>query len=308
MAYTPTYHDITVNNSVNVHYFEAGSKSIPTLLLLHGFPSSSTQYRDLAPLLSHKYHIIAPDLPGFGLTTVPSDFTYTFDNLAAVIQSFLATLQITSYAVYVFDYGAPTAWRLALANPSAITAIISQNGNAYTEGLSEDFWAPIKKLWNYSSPSPSNPTSLDTEAHTWLRSNYLTLAATRMQYTAGFPSSDLPLINPSDWTLDYLQNEAGRSNQDIQLSLFADYGRNLDSYPALHAYFREHQPPVLAIWGKNDPIFIPPGAEAFKRDLPNAVVKFVDAGHFALQTKRWEIAEEILSFLGGVGETKLKGL
>jgi pimeloyl-ACP methyl ester carboxylesterase len=129
-----------------------------------------------------------------------------------------------------------------------------------------------------------------------------------MQYTAGFPSSDLPLINPSDWTLDYLQNEAGRQNQDIQLSLFADYGRNLDSYPALHAYFREYQPPVLAIWGKGDPIFIPPGAEAFKRDLPDAVVKFVDAGHFALQTKRWEIAEEILSFLGGVGETKLKGL
>lgn len=306
MAYTPTYHDVTVNNSVKVHYFEAGSKHLPTLLLLHGFPSSSTQYRDLAPLLAHKYHIIAPDFPGFGLTQAPSDFAYNFDNLAAVIEAFLATLQITSYAVYVFDYGAPVAWRLALHNPSAITAIISQNGNAYEEGLGEEFWAPIKKLWNYSTTS--NSSDLNTEAHSWLRENYLTLAATRMQYTAGFPSTDLPLINPSDWTLDFLQNEAGRENQDRQLALFADYGRNLDSYPALHAYFRESQVPVLAIWGKNDPIFVPAGAEAFRRDLPNAVVKFVDAGHFALQTKRWEIAEEILRFLGSVGELKLKGL
>ena len=293
MAYIPTYHDVTVNDSVKVHYFEAGDKSLPTLLLLHGFPSSSTQYRDLAPLLSHKYHIIAPDLPGFGLTATPSNFVYTFDNLAAVIQSFLATLQITSYAIYVFDYGAPVGWRLALANPSAITAIISQNGNAYAEGLSEPFWAPIKKLWDYSTS-----TDLTTPAHSWLRENYLTLPATRMQYTAGVPPADLPLINPSDATLDFLQNEAGRENQDRQLALFADYGRNVDSYPALHAYFRASQVPVLAIWGANDPIFIPPGAEAFKRDLPGAMVRFVDAGHFALQTKRWEIAEEVLKFLG----------
>lgn len=293
MAYIPTYHDVTVNDSVKVHYFEAGDRSLPTLLLLHGFPSSSTQYRDLAPLLSHKYHIIAPDLPGFGLTATPSNFVYTFDNLAAVIQSFLATLQITSYAIYVFDYGAPVGWRLALANPSAITAIISQNGNAYAEGLSEPFWAPIKKLWDYSTS-----TDLTTPAHSWLRENYLTLPATRMQYTAGVPPADLPLINPSDATLDFLQNEAGRENQDRQLALFADYGRNVDSYPALHAYFRASQVPLLAIWGANDPIFIPPGAEAFKRDLPGAVVRFVDAGHFALQTKRWEIAEEVLKFLG----------
>ena len=293
MAYIPTYHDVTVNDSVKVHYFEAGDKSLPTLLLLHGFPSSSTQYRDLAPLLSHKYHIIAPDLPGFGLTATPSNFVYTFDNLAAVIQSFLATLQITSYAIYVFDYGAPVGWRLALANPSAITAIISQNGNAYAEGLSEPFWAPIKKLWDYSTS-----TDLTTPAHSWLRENYLTLPATRMQYTAGVPPADLPLINPSDATLDFLQNEAGRENQDRQLALFADYGRNVDSYPALHAYFRASQVPLLAIWGANDPIFIPPGAEAFKRDLPGAMVRFVDAGHFALQTKRWEIAEEVLKFLG----------
>lgn len=298
MAYIPTYHDVTVNDSVKVHYFEAGDKSLPTLLLLHGFPSSSTQYRDLAPLLSHKYHIIAPDLPGFGLTATPTNFVYTFDNLAAVIKSFLATLQIPSYAIYVFDYGAPVGWRLALANPSAITAIISQNGNAYAEGLSEPFWAPIKKLWDYSAYA--DPTDLTTPAHSWLRENYLTLPATRMQYTAGVPPRDLPFINPSDATLDFLQNEAGRENQDRQLALFADYGRNVDSYPALHAYFRASQVPLLAIWGANDPIFVPPGAEAFRRDLPGAVVKFVGAGHFALQTKRWEIAEEVVKFLGSV--------
>ena len=292
MTYVPTYHDLTVNDSVTVHYFEAGDKSLPTLLLLHGFPSSSTQYRDLAPLLAHKYHIIAPDLPGFGLTKAPADFIYTFDNLANIILGFLATLQTTSYAIYVFDYGAPIGWRLALHNPSAITAIISQNGNAYAEGLSESFWAPIKETWNPTTNDNNSP------AREWLRANYLTLSATRTQYTAGFPQSDLPLINPSDWTFDYLQNEAGRENQDRQLDLFRDYGRNVDSYPALHAYFRKSQVPLLAIWGKNDPIFLPPGAEAFKRDLPSAVVKFVDAGHFALQTKRWEIAEEILEFLG----------
>lgn len=298
MAYTPTYHDVTVNDSVKIHYFEAGDPSLPTLLLLHGFPSSSTQYRDLAPLLSHKYHTIAPDLPGFGLTQVPANFVYTFDNLAATIQSLLATLQITSYAIYVFDYGAPVGWRLALSNPSSITAIISQNGNAYTEGLSEPFWAPIKKLWDYASPTYSDPSNLSTPAHAWLRENYLTLPATHTQYTAGVPSQDLPLINPSDATLDFLQNQSGAENQDIQLTLFADYGRNVDSYPALHAYFRASQVPLLAIWGRNDPIFIPPGAEAFKRDLLGAVVRFVDAGHFALQTKRWEIAEEVLGFLG----------
>jgi len=292
MAYIPTYHNVTVNDSVNVHYFEAGNKSLPTLLLLHGFPSSSTQYRDLAPLLSHKYHIIAPDFPGFGLTTAPSDFVYTFDNLAAVTQALLTTLNIPSYAIYVFDYGAPIGWRLALANPSAITAIISQSGNAYAEGLGAAFWAPIQTLWN--------PSTATTEARDWLRENYLTLAATHMQYTTGVPAADLPLINPSDAALDYLQNEAGRENQDRQLALFADYGGNLDSYPALHAYFRASQVPLLAIWGAGDPIFVPAGAEAFKRDLPRAVVKFVDSGHFALQTKRWEIAEEVLEFLGGV--------
>jgi pimeloyl-ACP methyl ester carboxylesterase len=290
MAYVPTYHDVTVNN-VDVHYFTAGSASLPTLLLLHGFPSSSTQFRDLAPLLSHKYHIVALDFPGYGLTKAPSDFAYTFENLASVTLAFLAALQISSYSIYVFDYGAAVGWRLALANPSAVTAIISQNGNAYNEGFGQPFWKPIMETWNTNNSAP---------AREWLRENYLTLAATEMQYTAGFPESDLKLINPSDWTLDFLQNEQGAANQERQLDLFYDYRRNVETYPAVHEYFRKSQVPLLAIWGKGDPIFVPPGAEAFKQDLPNAVVKFVDAGHFALQTKRWEIAEEILKFLGQI--------
>lgn len=291
MAYIPTYHTVTVNNAVDVHHLEAGDKSLPTLLLLHGFPSSSTQYRDLAPLLAHKYHIIAPDLPGFGLTKAPSDFVYNFDNLAKVIQALLNTLDIKKYAIYVFDYGAPVGWRLALHNPSAITAIISQNGNAYEEGLDKAFWQPIAELWQ---------TSNSNSAREWLRENYLTLAATKQQYTAGVPESDLPLINPSDWTLDFLQNEQGTANQERQLDLFYDYRRNVEGYPALHEYFRKSQVPLLAIWGRHDPIFLPPGAEAFKQDLPKAEVRFVEAGHFALQTKRWEIAEEMLKFLGKV--------
>lgn len=291
MAYVPTYHSITLPNSVNIHYFEAGSPSLPTLLLLHGFPSSSTQFRDLAPLLSHKYHLIAPDFPGYGLTTAPADFAYTFDNLAATTLALLTHLHISSYAIYVFDYGAAVGWRLALANPSAITAIISQNGNAYNSGFGQPFWEPIMATWTSSNSPP---------AREWLRENYLTLAATEMQYTAGFPQADLHLINPSDWTMDYLQNQAGTENQNRQIDLFYDYRKNVDSYPAVHEYFRKSQVPLLAIWGKGDPIFIPPGAEAFKQDLPKAVVKFVDAGHFALQTKRWEIAEEVVKFLGGV--------
>jgi pimeloyl-ACP methyl ester carboxylesterase len=298
MAYIPTYHNLIINNSVDVHYFEAGNKSLPTLLLLHGFPSSSTQYRDLAPLLAHKYHIIAPDLPGFGLTKAPADFVYTFDNLAKVVIAFLASLQISSYAIYVFDYGAPIGWRLTQHDPSAITAIISQNGNAYEEGFSEPFWAPVKATWTTTdNPNSNNDNNNSNSAREWLRENYLSLPATITQYTAGVPTSDLPRVNPSDYTLDFLQNLSGRENQNRQLDLFANYARNVDGYPALHAYFRESQVPLLAIWGKNDPIFLPPGAEAFKRDLPNAVVRFVDAGHFALQTKRWEIAEAILEFL-----------
>jgi pimeloyl-ACP methyl ester carboxylesterase len=292
MLHTPQYHNITLDASVNLHYFEAGAKDLPTLLLLHGFPSSSAQFRDLIPLLARQFHLIAPDFPGYGQTTVPADFAYTFDNLANVTIALLAALQISSYAMYVFDYGAAVGWRLALNNPSAITAIISQNGNAYNEGFGQPFWQPIMETWT------TNNSDLARE---WLRVNYLTLAATKTQYTAGFPDADLSLVNPSDWTLDFLQNEQGYENQEHQLDLFYDYRRNVDAYPSVHEYFRKSQVPLLAIWGKGDPIFIPPGAEAFKRDLPNAIVKYVDAGHFALQTKRWEIAREILAFMESVG-------
>lgn len=286
---TITHHDISLDASTSVHYFTAGSPSHPTLVLLHGFPSSSTQYHDFASLLAHKYHIIAPDLPGFGLTTVSSDFKYTFDNLASVICDFLLKLDVKRYAVYVFDYGAPVAWRLALQNPSSITAIISQNGNAYDEGFGHPFWDPIMDLWH---------TRDSTASREWLRENYLTLSAIKTQYTTGVPEADMPLINPSQWALDYLQNLAGKTNQEHQLDLFYDYRTNLELYPKVHEYFRTSQVPLLAIWGKGDPAFVPSGAEAYKRDLPNAVVKFVDSGHFALETRRVEIAQAVLEVLG----------
>lgn len=291
MASALSFHNVTLDDTTNVHYLEAGSKEKPTVLLLHGFPSSSTQFRDLAPLLAQNYHVVAPDLPAYGLTTVPSDYVYTFDNLAATVLAFLTLLQIKTFSVYIFDYGAPVGLRLALKNPDSVKAIISQNGNAYNEGFGHPFWDPIMELWNTSNSAASRD---------WLKENYLTLAATKMQYTAGFPESDLHLVNPSQWTLDYLQNEAGAVNQDHQVDLFYDYRTNVPLYPTIQEYFRKTQVPLLAIWGKGDPIFVPPGAEAFKRDLPNAVVKFVDAGHFALETKRWEIAEEIHCFLKNV--------
>nr|OQO23864.1 hypothetical protein B0A51_05876 [Rachicladosporium sp. CCFEE 5018] len=290
MAPPKTNHFATIDDT-SVHYFEIGNPSLPTLLLLHGFPSSSTQYRNFAPLLANKYHIIAPDLPGFGLTKTPSDYVFTFDNLAKTISGLLHLLNISKYAVYIFDYGAPVGLRLALESPNSVKAIISQNGNAYEEGLEPAFWAPIKKLWR---------TENSQEARDWLRNNYLTLAATEMQYTAGFPKEDLKLVDPSQWNLDFTQNQEGRGNQERQIDLFYDYRTNLSLYPKVHAYFREKHPPVLAIWGKGDPIFVPPGAEAFKKHLKNAQVQFVDAGHFALETKGCEIAEAVLKFLGGV--------
>ncbi|OQN96295.1 hypothetical protein B0A48_17551 [Cryoendolithus antarcticus] len=290
MAPPKTHHFATIDDTT-IHYFEIGDPSLPTLLLLHGFPSSSTQYRNFAPLLADKYHIIAPDLPGFGLTKTPSDYVFTFDNLAKTISGLLHLLNISKYAVYIFDYGAPVGLRLALEAPDSVKAIISQNGNAYEEGLEPAFWAPIKKLWR---------TENSREARDWLRNNYLTLAATEMQYTAGFPKEDLKLVDRSQWNLDFTQNQEGRGNQERQIDLFYNYRTNLSLYPKVHAYFREKQPPVLAIWGKGDPIFVPPGAEAFKKHLKNAQVQFVDAGHFALETKGGKIAEAVLKFLGGV--------
>lgn len=292
MAYVPTYHNVSVSPSglgdFNINYIEAGSKDHPTVLLLHGFPSSSNQFRDLIPLISNEYHVLAPDLPGYGLTESPKDLKYTFDNLTAAISAWLVALKITKYAVYIFDYGAPVGLRLMMQNPDHVKAIISQNGNAYNEGFGHPFWDPIEKLWS---------TSNGEEERTWLRENYLSLPPTKYQYTEGFAKDDLPLVNPLAWHTDYNFNLKGKENQERQLDLFYDYRTNPDIYPKVHEYFKKSQIPVLAVWGKNDPIFIPPGAEAFKKDLPNAEVHFVDAGHFALEAKRWDIAKYMLAFL-----------
>jgi pimeloyl-ACP methyl ester carboxylesterase len=268
----------------NVFYREAGPADAPKLLLLHGFPSSSHMFRDLIPLLSERFHIVAPDLPGFGLSDMPSRdvFAYTFDNIAKVIDRFTEVIGFDRYAVYVFDYGAPTGFRLALKHPERITAIVSQNGNAYEEGLS-DGWNPIRAYWQ--APTQANRDALRV---------MLTKDTTRWQYTHGVPDS--AAISPDGYSLDdYYLNRPGA--HDVQLDLFGDYRSNVALYPAFQAYFREHRPKLLAVWGKNDPFFLPPGAESFKRDIPAADVRFFDTGHFALETHATEIAAAINAFL-----------
>ncbi|KAG8526658.1 uncharacterized protein KY384_008087 [Bacidia gigantensis] len=293
MSQVSTYNTLALSSGINVSYIEAGSPHNPTLLLLHGLPSSSNQFRNLIPLLAASYHILAPDLPSYGLTTVPADFVYTFENLTKVTGSFLEALKITSYAVYIFDYGAPVGFRLATASPtsSPVKAIISQNGNAYDSGFGHPFWTPVEALWNSSNALPERE---------YLRNNFFTLESCRYQYEVGVPASDLKLINPAAWTYDFEQNIQGKENQDRQLDILYDYRTNKALYPAWQKYLRESQVPLLAIWGKNDPCFIYPGAEAFKKDLPHAKVELLDAGHFALETKVGVIAEEALKFLKGV--------
>ncbi|MDH0736872.1 alpha/beta fold hydrolase [Achromobacter spanius] len=271
-------------DGLNVFYREAGAVGAPKLLLLHGFPSSSHMFRDLIPLLADHFHIVAPDLPGFGRTDMPSrnDFNYTFDNMANVIDRFTDVVGFDRYAMYVFDYGAPTGFRLAVKRPERISAIISQNGNAYEEGLSEG-WNPIQAYWR--DPSEENRTALRA---------LLTPETTLWQYTHGV--SDATAVSPDGYTLDdfYL----ARPNADeIQLDIFGDYKSNVALYPTFQAYFRTHQPPFLAVWGKNDPFFLPAGATAFKRDIPDADIRFFDTGHFALETHAEEIATAIQSFL-----------
>lgn len=271
-------------NDLNIFYRESGPQNAPTVLLLHGYPTSSHMFRNLIPLLNDQYHVIAPDLPGFGYSDAPAyeDFQYTFDKLAEVMQGFIGQLGLQRFAVYVFDYGAPVGFRLAVANPEKITGIISQNGNAYVEGLS-DGWDPIRKYWN--DPSIANRNELRAMT---------TPDTTRWQYVHGV--SDESLVAPESYTLDqHFLDRPG--NLDIQLDLFKDYATNVALYPAFHAYFRQYQPPFLAVWGNKDPFFLPPGAEAFKRDLKNATVKFFDTGHFALETHYREIGEEIRNFL-----------
>jgi pimeloyl-ACP methyl ester carboxylesterase len=278
-----SFHNVEADG-VNVFYREAGPQDAPVVLLLHGFPSSSHMYRDLIPLLATKYRVIAPDLPGFGFTTVPAErnYVYTFDNLAATMEAFVQAIGLSKYALYVFDYGAPTGFRLAAAHPERVTALISQNGNAYLEGLG-DAWTPIKKYW--ADPSAENREVMR---------GFLSLDATKWQYVHGVANPDS--VAPESYQLDAALL-ARPGNQDIQLDLFLDYASNLELYPVFQKFFRDTQVPTLAIWGKHDPFFIPSGAEAYLRDNPNAVVKLLDTGHFALETHVDEIAQEMHKLL-----------
>jgi pimeloyl-ACP methyl ester carboxylesterase len=279
-------------DGVRVFYRAAGDANAPVVLLIHGFPASSFMFRELIPRLANDYRVIAPDLPGFGFTEVPEDreYIYSFDRLAATLNAFTQALKIRRYALYVFDYGAPTGLRLAMAHPDRVTAIISQNGNAYEEGLA-DAWAPIRKYW--AEPSPENREVL--------RQNILTFEGTRWQYTYGVAHA--ASVPPESYTLDAaLLERAG--NKDIQLDLFRDYASNVKLYPAFQDYFRKAQPPFLAIWGKNDPFFLPAGAEAFRRDMPAARVEFLDTGHFALETHVVEIAAAMKEFLAANGASQ----
>ena len=272
-------------DGVTIFYREAGPADAPVVLLLHGFPTSSFQFRELIPRLADRYRVIAPDYPGFGFTEVPEQrrYKYSFDALANTVLAFTEALQLKCYAVYVFDYGAPVGLRLAMARQERVTAIISQNGNAYEEGLG-DAWGPIRKYW-------AEPTAENREV---IRKNILTLEGTRWQYTQGVTNPES--VAPESYTLDWaLLQRPG--NNEIQLDLFLDYATNVKLYPKFQEYFRKSKPPLLAIWGKNDPFFIPPGAEAFRRDNPKATVQFLDTGHFALETHIEEIALAIRDFL-----------
>ena len=272
-------------DGLEVFYREAGPADAPVLLLLHGFPSSSHMFRDLIPKLAGESRVIAPDLPGFGQSAMPGRdaFAYTFDRLARVIDRFSEVLGLRRFALYVFDYGAPVGWRLATWHPERITALVTQNGNAYEEGLSEG-WNPIQAYWR--DPSVRNRDALR---------QFLAPQTTQWQYTHGV--SDVARVSPDGYTLDnwYLSRPGA---DEIQLDLFLDYASNVALYPAFQAYFRAHQPPLLAVWGRNDPFFLPAGAEAFRRDISNADVRLFDTGHFALETHADEIAAAIRGFLG----------
>jgi pimeloyl-ACP methyl ester carboxylesterase len=283
---TPTqasYHSIEVNG-LKVFYRESGPPDAPRLLLLHGYPTASHMFRELIPRLADHYHVVAPDMISFGQSDMPSRdrFTYTFDALADVIEGFTDAVGLDRYAVYVFDYGAPVGFRLAVRQPERITAIISQNGNAYEEGLS-DGWDSIRTYWREP-----------TQAHRDAIRKMVQPETTVWQYTHGV--ADPSLVSPDGYTLDndYLARPGA---DEIQLDLFLDYASNVDLYPAFQEYFRTRRPPLLAIWGRNDPFFLPAGAEAFKRDIPGADIRLLDTGHFAIETHANEIAAAIREFL-----------
>lgn len=275
-----------VVDGLEVFYREAGDSAKPALLLLHGFPSSSHMFRNLIPLLADQFHLVALDLPGFGRTELidRNKFAYTFENLARVVARFTDVIGLDRFGIYVFDYGSPIGLRLAAAHPERVTAIVSQNGNAYLEGLS-DGWSPIRKYWQ--EPNQTNRDALRA---------LLTPGTTLWQYTHGV--TDIEAVSPDGYSLDdFYMTRAGA--HEVQLDLFLDYANNIALYPEFQAYFRQHQPKLLAVWGRNDPFFLPAGAEAFKRDIPQAKIVFYDTGHFALETHAAEIAAEIGDFLSG---------
>jgi pimeloyl-ACP methyl ester carboxylesterase len=279
------YYRTAIVDGLKIFYREAGRADAPALLLLHGFPTSSHLFRNLIPLLADRFHIIAPDLPGFGQSDMPSHdaFSYTFAKLAEVIEHFTEAVNLTRFAIYIFDYGAPVGLRIAIRHPDRITAIISQNGNAYEEGLSVG-WNPIQTYWR--EPTKANRDALQS---------FLSPETTLWQYTHGV--GDPTVVSPDGYSLDdfYMARPGAH---EAQLDLFLDYASNVALYPKFQAYFRERKPPLLAVWGRNDPFFLPAGAEAFKRDIPGADVRFFDTGHFALETHCAEIAAAIRDFMG----------
>ncbi len=284
---TKVAHRTVKVRDLDVFYREAGPKDAPVVLLLHGFPTSSQMFRNLIPALADRYRVLAPDYPGFGHSSMPprDEFAYTFDNLAGVVEEFTSLLGLSKYALYVQDYGAPVGYRLASRHPDRVTAIVVQNGNAYDEGLENDFWKPLKAYWQ-------EPTSL--EKRNALRA-FLNVEATRWQYTHGVPHPEF--VSPDGWTTDqYLLDRKG--NDEIQLDLFLSYGSNPPLYPQWQEYFRKYQPPMLIVWGRNDQIFPASGAEPYKRDLKTVEFHLLDAGHFALESEGDLIARLMGDFLG----------
>jgi pimeloyl-ACP methyl ester carboxylesterase len=281
-----SYRKVDVDG-LNIFFRQAGPQDAPALLLLHGFPSAGHMFRDLIPQLADRFHVVAPDLPGFGQSDMPerTSYSYSFDNIATAIDRFTEVIGLRRFAIYVFDYGAPTGFRLAVRHPERISGIISQNGNAYVEGLS-DGWSPIRAYWQ----DPSDATRNALRA-------FVAPETTVWQYTHGV--ADTSAISPDGYSLDnfYLARPGAH---EVQLDLLGDYKSNVALYPEFQSYFRRHKPPFLAVWGKNDPFFLPPGAEAFKRDMPDAEVRFLDTGHFALETHCDEIAAMIRHFLGSL--------